>query len=208
MRLDSPFQDLINNGVKKQMREMDLIPEDYRRHLSTRRMLIGFGVLYALIAVALIAGKVFQDLRISTIKQQIETLEQQQGMIVDQRKMIDQLRLKKSAVENQLDFVKMIQHGGSAGQVFLVFDRVLQQQRNKVWLQAWQYTAANLDVARKDDQHANMSVIIRGQAIDHEALSSFVESLISQPEITDVQLKNTTKSGAENSTVMFEMEII
>jgi len=208
LRLDSPFQDLINNGVKKQMREMDLIPEDYRRHLSTRRMLIGFGVLYALIAVALIAGKVFQDLRISTIKQQIETLEQQQGMIVDQRKMIDQLRLKKSAVENQLDFVKMIQHGGSAGQVFLVFDRVLQQQRNKVWLQAWQYTAANLDVARKDDQHANMSVIIRGQAIDHEALSSFVESLISQPEITDVQLKNTTKSGAENSTVMFEMEII
>jgi len=190
------------------MREMDLIPEDYRRHLSTRRMLIGFGVLYALIAVALIAGKVFQDLRISTIKQQIETLEQQQQTIVDQRKMIDKLRLKKSAVENQLVFVKMIEHGGSAGQVFMVFDRVLQHEKNKVWLQAWQYTAAHLDANDKDGEYGKMSVIIQGQAIDQGAVSSFVESLISQPEITDVQVKNMSRSGVDKNTVMFEMEII
>ena len=189
------------------MREMDLIPEDYRRNQNTRHLLIGFGVLYVMIIVGLVAGKVFQDSRTSTIKQQIESLQKQQQTFTDQQKVIDQLRIKKMAVQNQLTFVKMIQQGGGAGQMFQVFDRVLQQGNNNIWMDAWQYTAADLqtDLEKSDDR---MSVTIRGQAIDHEALSSFVERLISQPEITDVQVKNTSMVGTDKTTVVFDMEII
>ena len=189
------------------MREMDLIPEDYRRNMSTRRLLIGFGVLYVVIIVGLVAGKVFQDSRTSTIKQKIETLENQQKTFTGQQKVIDELQIKKTAVQAQLDFVKMIQQGGGAGQIFLVFDRVLQHEKNNVWMEAWQYTAADLqtDQEKSDDR---MSVTIRGQATDHEALSSFVERLIAQPEIMDVQVKNTSMIGADKTTVMFDMEII
>ena len=193
------------------MREMDLIPEDYRRNRSTRRQYIGFGVLYIMIIIGLVAGKIFQDSRTATIKQQIESLQKQQQTLIDQEKINDDLLIKKSAVENQLAFVKMIQQGGGADQIFLVFDRVLQHQGNFVWMEAWHYTAANLDTDKQDNQKQSadhMLVTIRGQALDHEALSAFVNRLISQPEITDVEVKNTSMIGTGKTTVMFDMEII
>ncbi len=192
------------------MREMDLIPEDYRRDQNMRRLLIGFGVLYVVIIIALVAGKFFQDSRITNVKQQIETLEKQQETLAGQQKINDELQIKKTAVHNQLAFVKMIQKGGGAGQIFLVFDRVLQHEKNNVWMESWKYTAANLQVEKntdkKNDEH--ISVTIRGKALDHEALSSFVRDLVSQPEITDVQVKDTSMVDAESSTVTFYMEII
>jgi len=193
------------------MREMDLIPEDYRREQNTRKLLIGFGTLYVVIIVGLIGGKVFQDSRTSTMNNQIKTLEKQQETLIGQQKIVDELRIKKTAVQNQLSFVKMIQQGGGAGQMFLVFDRVLQHEQNKIWMDGWQYTAANLQVDSQIDEKDSddhMSVIIRGQAIDHEALSSFVERLIAEPEITDVQVKNTSMVDKDKTTVKFDMEII
>ncbi len=193
------------------MREIDLVPADYRRDQNTRKQLLGFGVLFVLIIVGLVAGKVFQDSRITTIKNQIGLLEKQQQILVDQQKIIDELQIKKTAVQNQLGFVKMIQQGGGAGQMFLVFDRVLQHEQNMIWMDSWQYIAANLQVENQTDKKKNddrMSVTIRGQAIDHEALSSFVERLIEEPEITDVHVKNTSMVDKDKATVKFDMEII
>lgn len=195
------------------MREMDLIPEDYRRTQTARKLLIGFGIFYALIIAGLLVGKIILEGRVSSIQENIKIFEKQNQILTEQQQINKDLKEKKTAVGNQFAFVKMLQQGGGADQIFLVFDRVLgmdllKGEKGNVWMDAWSYTAANLVSEDEKNKAQQMTIIINGRARDHEALSIFVERLIKQPEINDVQVKNTSMVGLDSSTVVFNMEIM
>lgn len=182
------------------MREMDLIPEDYRRIQETKKQLTGFGVLYAILILVLVVGKFYLNTKISKVTDQIKVVEQQQESLNQRKKVITTLEKDRSAVEKQLTFVELLQQGGSAEKTFLVFDKVLNKT---VWMDEWHYLAADLDV----DQAKSMTIRIRGKALDHASLSGFVERLSSQPEITDVIVNNSAMTNKLDNIVTFDMSI-
>ncbi len=184
------------------MREMDLIPPDYRRVQGAKQILSRFGVLFVIVIVCLVAGKFFLNSKVSGVKEQILFLQEKQQVFETQNKQIADLKTERATVKNQLAFVEMLQQGGGAEEIFLVFDRVMD---NTVWLEDWQYMAGKLSEG-EDDQSEPMKILIRGRSIDHTALSGFVDRLTSQPEVSDVKVIRSAMSS-ENKTVGFEMEI-
>lgn len=195
------------------MREMDLIPEDYRRIQITRKLLIVFGLFFVLVILALASGKIVLESKVSVLEEQIKIFEKNNQNVIEQQKINTDLKGRKAAIENQFDFVKLLQEGGGADQIFLIFDRVLgmevaQDGQRNVWMDAWNYKAANLISKKDKEREQKMMISVQGRARDHEALSIFVERLIEQPEINDVQVKNTSMVGTDTSTVVFSMEIM
>ncbi|GEM_PF-5066922 len=184
------------------MREIDLIPTDYRRQQRVREMLIGFGILYVILIAAVIAGKFYLDHRVDDVNTRIRSLEEDQKKLAEQQRVIDKLKKDRDAVEKQLQFVKLLQEGGGADQIFLVFDRVLDRS---VWMDEWQYETAD-PVSDKDEKDRRRISII-GKAVDHAALSRFVDRLLDQPEIEDVAVKKTAMIDRTSNAVSFEMEL-
>ncbi len=194
------------------MHEMDLMPADYRRNQTARKLLIGFAAFYVLIISGLLAGKIILEMKMSSLEVQVKTYKKQSQILVEQQKLNSDLKNKKSAIESQYTFVKMLQQGGGADQIFHVFDRVLARDlkvtgKRNIWMTAWTYTAENLDLGKEQNIKQNMKVTMNGQARDHEALSVFVENLMRQPEVHDVNVINTTLLGADEAIVTFELEM-
>lgn len=98
----------------------------------------------------------------------------------------------------------MLQDGGEAEKVFLTFDQALD---NTVWMQEWNYVAGNL-AGEKTDEASSMIILVRGQALDHTALSGFVERLMTQPGVKNVHVRRSAIQDQASGTVSFEMEII
>ncbi|MFK8067953.1 MAG: hypothetical protein AB8D52_06890 [Gammaproteobacteria bacterium] len=195
------------------MHEMDLIPADYRRTQTMRKLLIGFAAFYALIFSSLLVGKIILEMKVSTLESQVGAYEKQNKILIEQQKLNTDLRNRKSLIEGQYAFVKMLQQGGGGDQIFQVFDRVLDLDiktsgTRNIWMNSWTYTAANLDSGNEKSLEQHMKIMVNGLARDHEALSIFVENLIRQSEISDVNVINTTMVGEDVTTVTFVLEMM
>lgn len=186
------------------MREMDLIPAEYRRNRNAKRMLSHFAALFVILIIGQVAGKLYLNSKLTHVKDQISTLQEKQRSLDEKKQLIASLKNDRQAVKNQLAFVDMLQQGGGAEKIFLVFDRVMDMT---VWLEDWKYEAANLST-EDNDQNQSMKVMIRGKALDQAALSSFIDRLMSQDEITDVRVLNSAMASGQNTTVNFNLEIL
>lgn len=186
------------------MREMDLIPADYRRIRTSRQILIGFAVVYAVVIITVFAGKLLLNARIKSVNHQITQLQEAHQTLESQQQVINDLQKERGDVEKKIAFVEMLQQGGNADKMFLIFDQVLD---NTVWMQEWSYTAGNL-ADDENDQTPPMMILIRGQALDHTALSGFVKRLMAQSVVKDVHVRRSAITDQASGTVSFEMEIL
>lgn len=186
------------------MHEMDLIPESYRRVQKAKRMLIGFGALYVLLITLIIAGKVVLNMNTTKVNNQMTILQEEKKTITEQDIEISRLKSERTVVLKQLEFVELLQKGGAAGKTFQVFDRVL---NNTVWMDEWSYQAVALE--EQDSEQKNLlDIKVKGKAIDHAALSAFVERLLAEPEINDVVVIKSAMLAKGESIVSFDMEIM
>ncbi len=186
------------------MHEIDLIPAAYKRQKNAKKMLVRFAGVYALLFLTLLVGKAYLSYKTTILNKEIAQLQEQQQAFSTRKQTYSQLQEQSSAVKKQLAFVELIQQGGGADKLFQVFDRVLEGQ---VWMESWSYTAADL-AAEESAQAGQMKINIKGHALDHLAMSKFIERLIAQPEINNVEVKNSSMVNALANTVAFEMEVL
>ncbi len=186
------------------MREIDLIPESYRRVQKAKQMLIGFGCLYALLIALIIAGKIFLNANVTKVNAQITSLEEQKKTITTQHDEITKLEGERAIVQKQIAFVELLQKGGAAGKTFQIFDRVLNPT---VWMEEWSYEATALG-NENPDQEKLMNIKIKGKALDHASLSAFVERLLTEPEVHEVVVLKSAMLNKSDSLVSFDMEIM
>jgi uncharacterized protein YoxC len=191
------------------MTEVDLIPEDYRQTMRLRRFGKSFVIAFALVVLLVGLGKGMLTSLIAMEKSATATLESDRTTIVSQRAELEKLRARQVDLQERLATLDSLQGGPSAGIIFAVINRAVNQS---VWFTGLKFrrtteglnqTAANNSAvsfgtgARDKDRAGNdrqsrMRMEISGQALNHSALADLVERLLDQEEIDDVHIINTS----------------
>lgn len=210
------------------MSEIDLIPSEYRVELRLRRALKLVGVACgAIFATTALATGGFTNTT-SHINSQIEALEARRAVTTQQRAELEALSGRKSEFEQQLELLEGLRSGAAADDMFLTVDRALAE--HGVWFTRWQFQRAGVLVGeqpggvntgyfivvpegqRDTDENAwkvETRMLIQGQAIDHGALSRFVDGLFAQPEIVDVRVQKTLlRPYQDRDVVDFDLSVV
>ncbi|MDH3763521.1 MAG: PilN domain-containing protein [Gammaproteobacteria bacterium] len=210
------------------MNEIDLFPDDLRRRLLFTRWfkLTGIGVL--LLTLIMVTAFFLLRQANAQIDQQIQQFQSQREITNANRQQLEQLNLQKKNLKQQLDLLSGLRSGASAEQMFVMIDRSLPGP--EVWLTNWKFRRAGTPVEDKqrtvntgyfivvpaDNQskkeetwkietHMN----IRGQALDHVAMSKFVLNLTQQPEIEDVRIVSSSQTEVNRTKVVdFSLDIL
>ena len=210
------------------MSEIDLIPSEYRSQLWQRRALKMLGISCGLIVATSAVATVAFSTTASRIESQIADLEAQRAVTGQQRTLLESLSDQQTEFEQQLDLLRGLRSGAAADAMFVTIDRALED--DGVWFTRWQFQRAGVLVAEQqsevytgyfivvsDDEGVNSDgdwqvetrMTIEGQAIDHSALSKFVDGLFAQPEIVDVRVQKTLlRSYPRMDVIDFSLAIV
>ncbi len=211
------------------MNEIDLFPDDLRQRLLFFRWfkLTGFG----LISLTLLFVAAFFLLREANaqIDEQINHFQMQREITNANRQQLEQLNLQKKNLTQQLNLLSGLRSGASAEQMFMMIDRSLPGP--DVWLTDWKFRRAGTPVEeRQQSVNTGYFIVIpagsetnkkeetwkiethmniRGQALDHVAMSKFVLNLTQQPEIENVRIVNSKQTDVnQHKVVEFSLDII
>lgn len=208
------------------MSEIDLIPQDYRNRLQQQSVLrnyaVAFGALNALIlTIALLLGQTSKS-----VAADVAELKTENAITQQQQAQLEQLQIQRSEYERQLGLLRGLRAGAAVDEIFTIVDRALNGQ--DLWFLDWQFRRAGVVVngeqreietgyfvivdegeSNADDEwEVATRMTIRGQAKDHQALSTFVRALFDQREIKDVKLQKTSATSYGNGRVVeFDMTI-
>ena len=211
------------------MRDIDLIPADYRRSRWLRvwlRHMIIAGVVVAVTPLLAFAGLSQQ---VAKLRAEVNLLEQQRAVTAQQRNDLEALTGRRDRLDQQLSMLNSLRSGAPARTVFVAIDRALADEQ--VWFLNWQFRRAGVMVpesqaagvetgyfivvpesAQVDEEQAWMvetHMTISGQARDHEALSRFVNGLYAQAAVIDVKVQNTELSQRNRrDVVQFEIAVV
>ena len=210
------------------MRDIDLIPAEYRqaRWLSLWLKQLGISAV-VLIAFCLVLY-VGVSRQVESLQAEATVLEQQQAITAQQRTALEDLHLRKTLAGKQLKLLNGLRSGAPARSVFNVIDRALAD--SDVWFLNWQFRRAGMTVPESvagtetgyfimvdEDAAANSSntwqvethMTITGQALDHEALSQFVNGLYAQNSVVDVKVQRTELNKRNRrDVVQFDLAVV
>ena len=210
------------------MNEIDLFPDDLRRKLLFQRWFKQAGV--ALLVITLLCVGSFLALRQANarIDGEITYFQSQREITNANRQQLEQLTQQKRNLRQQLDLLSGLRSGASAEQMFVMIDRALPGP--DVWLTNWKFRRAGTPVENRQEAvntgyfivissdsptraeetwKIETTMTIRGQALDHVAMSKFVLNLTQQPEIDNVRIVNTRMNESDAlKLVDFSLDIV
>lgn len=211
------------------MRDIDLIPADYRRarwfRAWSKKMLVSTGALATLCVLAFAA----LSLQVSQLRDEAALLEQQRAVTAQQREDLEALNRQRTSLGQQLSLLSSLRSGAPAQSVFLAIDEALADA--EVWFVNWQFRRAGVMVpesqaagvetgyfivvpeleASEGEQGwlVETHMTISGQARDHEALSRFVSGLYAQPAVVNVSVQRTELSQlSSRDVVKFDLAVV
>lgn len=211
------------------MRDIDLIPADYRRARWFRTWSKQLIVSTAILAALCLAVFVGLSLRVSQLREEAALLEQQRAVTDQQREDLEVLNRQRTALDQQLSLLGSLRSGAPAQSIFVAIDEALADA--EVWFVNWQFRRASVMVpesqatgvetgyfivvpesAAREGEQAWMvetHMTITGQARDHEALSRFVNGLYAQPAVVNVSVQRTELSKlATRDVVQFDLAVV
>ncbi len=210
------------------MNEIDLFPDDLRKRLLFFRWfrLTGYSIL--LLTLLTVAAFVLLREANAQIDQQIQRFQSQREITNANRQQLEQLNQRKRNLKQQLDLLSGLRSGASAEQMFVMIDRSLPGP--EVWLTNWKFRRAGTPVeesqqavstgyfivipadkesSREETWKIETNMSIRGQALDHVAMSKFVLNLTRQPEIEDVRIVSSRQTVVNRTKVVdFDLDIV
>ena len=211
------------------MRDIDLIPADYRRarwfRAWSKQMLVSTAVLATLCALVF-AGL---SVRVSQLREEATLLEEQRAVTAQQRDDLEALNRQRTSLNQQLSLLSSLRSGAPAQSVFAAIDEALADA--EIWFVNWQFRRAGVmvpesqaagvetgyfivvpEMAAKEGEQAwlvETHMTITGQARDHEALSRFVSGLYAQPAVVNVSVQRTELSKlATRDIVQFDLAVV
>ncbi len=208
------------------VRELDLIPEDYREfvfriHLAKLTSACTAVFILVVFTFYLCNWQYYQYL-----KANIDQLEAEQAFTAKEKEKIASFESKHRILEQHLRLLDALSGHFSTHDIFAVVEKGL--SGTDVWFERWKFERTREDVTHNKQADgyilempadefnprtsrwqlaSSMSVV--GKAKDHQTLSLFVTQLIAQPEVESVKVKRTSTSQVGNrELVSFHLSII
>ncbi|NKB35812.1 MAG: hypothetical protein GKR93_01400 [Gammaproteobacteria bacterium] len=208
------------------MHDLNLIPEDYVQTQKLRVLLSAFLVVLALLLSGLGVARYILSDKLSRIENEISKYEYDKNTLHQQHQTLQKLSEEKNLLENKVAVLRTLRDGLPARQMFIVMNKVLDKS---IWFNNWSFRRAG-EFGDYDDQsgrpelkallHGNQKSLaerawklsthmeINGRTLDHTYLASFVNRLITQPEIEDVKvLRTSTIRQSETDAIDFNLAI-
>jgi Tfp pilus assembly protein PilN len=195
---------------------MDLIPADFRQAQWVRRFVRGLAraVLGMLLVCAV--GWLLLSHLIKERNHEIAQLQEQDGSSQQQQITLNELRLRKQQVQQQLSALAALRGGERVANLLQALDNAYQEG---VWLSALSMhpqdeqmrpnagakptapAALPNKVSMAGPGNGHLAEI-KGHALDHRSLATFMQSLGRQPGITQLSLLDTRSQTLENNEVL------
>lgn len=210
------------------LNEIDLIPSDYRSQQWQRRALKMLAIGCGAIVATTVLGTAALSQATTRVQSQVTELQAQRDVTSQQRAELESLSGRQTELEQQLAVLEGLRSGAAADTMSVTIDRALADHR--VWFTRWQFQRAGVlvyeeqagvqtgyfIVVPEDQRDGDSSVwqvetrmMIQGQAVDHAALSEFIDGLFAQAEIVDVRVQKTSRrSYGQVSVVDFDLAIV
>jgi cell division protein FtsB len=210
------------------MSDIDLIPQAYRTRRWQVRWMKHTAYLIVGLTGTLILTWTVLGVAIGNARADVEALQNKLSHTAQQRADIERLSAEKTELERQFRLLSNLRSGTAAGDMFVTVDQALTS--DDVWFRNWKFERAGIMVGEEvrttntgyfvvvpdgADQLASNELRIqthmeiRGQALDHSALSSFVRRLFVQPGIDDIRIRRTSLIDRNRSdTVDFELAVV
>jgi hypothetical protein len=210
------------------MSDIDLIPQAYRTRRWQARWMKHAAWLMTGLTGALVLTWTVLGVAIDNTREDVETLQNKLSFTTQQQADIQRLGAEKTELERQFRLLSNLRSGAAAGDMFVTVDNALTS--DDVWFRNWKFERAGIMVGDEvetvntgyfvvvpdgadqldpDELRILTNMEIRGQALDHSALSSFVRRLFVQPGIDDIRIRRTSLSDRNRTdTVDFELAVI
>ena len=210
------------------MSDIDLIPQAYRTWRWQSRWLKRTAFLLVGLLGALMSGTLVLGVATANAQSRVEAIQRMRAVTAQQQADLGRLSEEKAELERQFDVLLGLRSGAAAGDMFVTIDRALTS--DDVWFLDWQFQRAGIVVGEEvktvnsgyfivvpdgaDQPAANKlrvrtNMTIRGQSLDHSALSDFVRRLFVQPEIDDVRIRRTSLIRRNQADVVdFELAVV
>jgi hypothetical protein len=210
------------------MAELDLIPEDYRNLMSQRVMARQYVIAFVILNIVILAcSGVFARLSQQAVVHAQE-LKSQSAITQQQQLQLEQLSTQQSEYENRWSLLRGLRAGAAVEDIFRIIDQAL--VNDDLWFVNWSFRRAGVVVDGETrgietgyflivpaeersgeipDWQVETHMTLKGQARDHQALSTFVRSLFEQSDIKDVSVQKTSLTGYANGRVVsFDLTIV
>ena len=147
---------------------------------------------------------------------------------VPQQTQLQALKEQQSEYERRWSVLRGLRAGAAVDEIFTLIDRAI--IAGDLWFLDWSFRRAGVIVdgqqrgvetgyfvivADGDDPLAapdltvETHMTIRGQAVDHQALSKFVRALFEEPAIKDVNVQRTSLTNYANGRVVeFDITVV
>jgi len=210
------------------MSDIDLIPQAYRTWRWQARWMKVTAWLTAGLTATLVLAWAALGLAIDNARADVEILQNKLSHTAQQQADIQRLGAEKIELERQFRLLSNLRSGAAAGDMFVTVDKALTS--DDVWFRNWKFERAGIMVGEdvetvntgyfivvpegaeqlaSDELRIQTNMEIRGQALDHSALSSFVRRLFVQPGIDDIRIRRTSLIDRNRAdTVDFELAVI
>lgn len=209
------------------MRELDLIPRDYRERLAKEHWLKLSGAAAILVLMLVVSSYGMLRHLTGVLNAEVRALQTKKDISSRQRRELQRLRARKEELDQQLRLLTNLRSGVAAERMLLTVDRAL--DGGELWFLNWQFQRSGAAVqgqekppqtgyfvltpkdgtgAAPDAWRIETHMKIKGQALDHAALAGFVTRLIDRPEIQDVRVLSTVlRPGQGRSVVDFDLAV-
>jgi len=210
------------------MRDVDLIPADYRRVVRFVQRAKVAGVSIVIAVVALIAGHRSLQSAGEQERRAIASLQARQSATTQQRLELERLQEQRMRLERRLALLAAVRGGPTAESMLATIDHAL--AADGVWFTNWRFRRAGAEVDHVAEAvHTGYFVVlppdaehpeakewrvethmeIKGQARDHSALSAFVSRLYDRPEIEDAKVLGTSvRPSGDGAIVDFDLDVV
>lgn len=207
------------------MSEVDLIPAEYRRYRRLLKDGTRFLVLLGALLLVIGSSRLWLQRMLDDQRDGIERLKAGEMAILDQRRTLEDLRKKEADLSSRLKVLEDLRGGPPAEKVFLLVDRAMEE---KAWFTRWKFLRPGRE-AESSRQGRNSYFIvvpegqrksagasgedktrmeIKGMALSHSALASFVRRLLRENEVEDVRVVDTApRSYGFGDAVSYEVEV-
>jgi hypothetical protein len=210
------------------MSDIDLIPQAYRTWRWQARWMKSTACLVAGLTATLVLTWTVLGLAIDNVRKDVEALQNKLSHTAQQQADIERLGAEKAELERQFRLLSNLRSGAAAGDMFVTVDNALIS--DDIWFRNWKFERAGIMVGEEletvntgyfvvvpegadhlasGELRIQTNMEIRGQALDHSALSSFVRRLFVQPGIDDIRIRRTSLIDRNRAdTVDFELAVI
>lgn len=172
------------------MSDFDLVPQDYRLELAQHKLLQMFGGLLGLLALLLLLSYVALAWLHSQSQEALAVLEAEQAIKQQQINDYQALRHQQSNLKSQVEQLAQFHSTGATQRLLHTVEEAA--ANGTVSLTHWRYTRQPNTQPHQAELH--------GDAMDHGALSDFVQQLLRSPQIVDAGITRSTLKSDSRDT--------